>query len=156
MLKVFLGSNYIFMKDKISMVSEYFNAMYDSSWLSSKMARKIIREVDKSEYIDGEYIQSPVYGGISPRDLSSGCKALLILLNEPDKIVSGDRLGDNCFPLLFEMAKDKDYTITLAHWFDFDRVGSFAMVNARTGDVIDTPLEFMKQYSYEDSIESNP
>ena len=108
--------------------------------------------VDSSEYIDGEYIQSPVFGGISPRDLSTGCKALLILLNEPDKIVSGDRMGDNCYPVLFEMAKNADYTITLSHIIDFRRMEPFEFKNARTGKLITNSKEFLQEYVTEDSI----
>ncbi len=46
------------------------------------MAKQIIHEIDDSTYVTGEYIESPVFGAISPKDLSTGCKAVLILLNE--------------------------------------------------------------------------
>lgn len=149
-----MGSNYLFMDNKISYVSDYFDAVYDSSWFQSDMARKIIETIDRSKYVDGEYIQSPTLGGISPRDLSTGCKALLILLNEPDKIVSGDRMGDNCYPTLFEMSKDKDYTITLCHFIDFSNIEPFDIRNARTGNIVHTAKEFMFEYFTEDSIDS--
>ena len=103
-------------------------------------------------YISGEYIQSPVLGGISPRDLSSGCKALLILLNEPDKIVSGDRMGDNCYPVLLKMAESADYTITLCHLIDFRGYENFKVKNARTGKIIEDALDFLKEYVTEDNM----
>lgn len=132
------------MEGKISYVSQYFDAVYDSSWLSSDWAKRIIREIDKSEYISGEYIESPVLGGISPRDLSSGCKALLILLNEPEQIVSGDRMGDNCYPLLLEMAKEKDYTITLDHWVNLNKYEPLNIINAETGELIKTAIDMLE------------
>ena len=153
MLNVYMGSNFLFMDDKISYVSEYFDAVYDASWFKSDMAKKIIKAIDKSDYIDGEYIKSPVFGGISPRDLSTGCKALLILLNEPDKIVSGDRMGDNCYPMLFEMAKTHDYTITLCHFIDFTSIEPIQLKNARTGKVLNSTKEFMFEYFAEDSLD---
>ena len=143
------------MDGKISNVSDYFDAVYDSSWLSSDYAKRIIKEIDKSEYIDGEYIQSPVLGGMSPRDLSSGCKALLILLNEPDKIVSGDRMGDNCYPLLLEMSKTSDYTITLSHWPNLKVCEPFVMANARTGEKMSTYFEFIENYTKEENETCN-
>lgn len=143
MLKIYFGSKYIFMENKISEVSQYFDAVYDSTWLSSEWAKRIIKEIDKSEYISGEYIESPVFGGISPRDLSTGCKALLILLNEPDKIISGDRMGDNCYPLLLEMSKDKDYTITLAHWVNLSEYEPLNILNAETGEILTKAIELM-------------
>lgn len=146
MLNIWLGTNFLFMENKISYVSNYFDAMYEESWFKSDMAKHIIRTIDKSEYIDGDYIRSPEFGGIPPRDLSTGCKALLILLNEPESIVSGDRMGDNCYPVLFEMAKDHDYTITLCHMMDFRGVANFIFRNARTGKIVNTPVGFVEEY----------
>lgn len=153
MLNIWLGNNYLFMKDKIGYVSEYFDAMYDENWFRSDMAKHIIWAIDESEYIDGDYIKSPGFGGISPRDLSTGCKALLTLLNEPNEIVSGDRMGDNCFPVLFEMAKKRDYTITLCHIVDFSNIKNFVFRNARTGVIINTPEGFIEEYVREDNLD---
>ncbi len=150
MLRTYLGSGYLFMEGKISYVTDYFDAVYGPEWFDSDWVKRIVREIDKSEYIDGEYIQSPVLGGISPRDLSSGCKALLILLNEPDKIVSGDRMGDNCYPLLFEMGKEMDLTIALSHWPELGNIEPFDIINARTGKHMHTELEFMDEYIAEE------
>mgnify|MGYP004560074383 FL=1 len=141
------------MKDKVNYPSDYFDAMYDKSWLCSDMAKYIIKTVDKSDYVSGEYIESPVFGGISPRDLSTGCKALLILLNEPDNIVSGDRMGDNCIPVLLKMATEHDYTITLSRIIDFTGYENFIMRNARTGKLITTPVEFLKEYVSEEKVQ---
>lgn len=146
MLKIYFGSDSIFMYGKISYVSEYFDGMYEQSWLSSNWGRQIIKEIDNSDYIDGEYIKSPVLGGISPRDLSSGCKALLILLNEDDVIVSGDRMGDNCFPLLLELAKERDLIITLAHWVTMKDFEPFEILDMRTDKILRTALEFADAY----------
>ena len=89
----------------------------------------------------------PILGGISPRDLSTGCKALLILLNEPETIVSGDRMGDNCYPLLLEMAKEKDYTITLAHWVNLKEYEPLDIYDIPTNQKITTALEMMRCYA---------
>ena len=144
MLKIIFGVKGLELPDRIAYVSDYFNAMYDKTWLSSDMARRIIKEVDDSDYIDGEYIQSPILGGMSPRDLSTGCKALLILLNEPDVIVSGDRMGDNCYPLLLEMAKMRDITITLCHFVELEEYEPLNIQNVITGEKITTSLELME------------
>jgi len=105
-------------EDKLSEVAMYFDEAYEKWWLESDIAKEIIKDVDSSEYIGGECIMSPVFGMISPRDLSTGCKACLVLLNEPEHIVSGERFGDNCFKWLSKIGEQQDITITLSHFID--------------------------------------
>lgn len=103
-------------KDKISSVSDYFDAVYEPEWLNSQLAKDIIKGIDLSTHIKDNIIESPVLGGISPVQLSSGCKGCLLLLNEDDIIVSGERFGDNCFYWLGKIGKVKDIHITLHHY----------------------------------------
>lgn len=111
MLYVYLGTH----ADSIHYVSDYFNAMYEPEWLNNDFARRAIHEVDKSEYVNGDYIKDYQGIGMSARGLSTGCKALILLYNEPEHEICGERLGDNCFPLLFFLAEKKDIHITLSH-----------------------------------------
>ena len=46
-----------------------------------RFAREVIRKVDKSEVLDKQAIQSPVFGIISPERLSGGTKTLLLMKN---------------------------------------------------------------------------
>lgn len=144
MLKIIFGSKGLEWPNRVAYVSDYFDAMYDSSWLCSETAKSIIKEIDDSEYIDGEYIQSPILGGMSPRDLSTGCKALLIILNEPETIVSGDRMGDNCFPILLNLAKEHDITITLCHYVDLSQYEPLDIQNVITGERVTSAIELME------------
>ena len=146
MLKIIFGPKGLDWPDRVAYVSNYFDAQYEASWLQSDMAKRIIKTIDDSEYVSGEFIQSPVLGGISPRDLSTGCKALLIILNEPDTVVSGDRMGDNCYPLLLEIAKDRDVTITLCHYVDLQKYEPLDILNVLTGEHITTALGVMEAY----------
>lgn len=146
MLRIIFGSQGLDWPNRVAYVSDYFDAQYDSSWFQSRMAKRIIKEIDDSEYISGEYIQSPILGGMSPRDLSTGCKALLILLNEPDTIVSGDRMGDNCYPILLEISKSCDVTITLSHYVDLQKYEPLDIFNVVTGKHITTALGMMEAH----------
>ncbi len=146
MLKIIFGPKGLDWSNRVAYVSDYFDAQYEVSWLQSDMAKRIIKTIDDSEYVSGEFIQSPVLGGISPRDLSTGCKALLIILNEPDTIVSGDRMGDNCYPLLLEIAKNRDVTITLCHYVDLQKYEPLNILNVLTGERITTALGVMEAY----------
>lgn len=144
MLKVWFGEAGLAIVDRIVYVSDYFDAMYEQCWFESDLAKQIIAGVDMSEYIKGEYIESPVLGGISPRDLSTGCKALLILLNMDNVVVSGERMGDNCYPWLFKIAEVKDVTITLCHNVKLEE--SFELIDMEAGRVVRTGLEVLLNY----------
>ena len=143
MLNIYFGESSIFMDNKVSHVSEYFDAVYEQEWLDCEWSRRVIREIDKSTYVCGEYIESPVLGGISPRDLSSGCKALILANFMPELLISGDRMGDNCYPLLLELAEEKDLYITLCHLIDFRKFEPFKVRNAVTGDIITEPIKIL-------------
>ena len=74
----------------------YFKNTYESEWLESELAKKMIQDVDDSEVLGGECIKSPVLGQIPPERLSGGVKTLLLMLNEPDRIFNASTCGDNC------------------------------------------------------------
>ncbi len=120
MLTVLLGKDYLFMDNKISDVSEYFDSWYETSWFEDAMGKRIVKEIDEVEYFGkGDVFISETYGALSSRELSSGSKALLLLWNRSDLLISGDRMGDNCVPILMDIAEKKDITITLCHAMKF-------------------------------------
>lgn len=143
MLRVAFRDLGMSIEGKISYVSDYFDAQYEQSWLQAPLAKEIIRDVDASEYVSGEYIESPVFGGISPLMLSTGCKALLLLLNEDDIIVSGERMGDNCFKWALKIAERKDITITLNHMVELEE--PFKVVSLNTGKEITSNSELFEE-----------
>lgn len=139
MLHVFIGTR----GDSVDNVSGYFDAEYDCTWFCSQLAKDIIAGVDESTYVEDEFIKSSVLGGISPRDLSSGCKGLLLLLNEPFLVVCGERFGDNCFPWLFKIADTQDITITLSHLPNFEETFNMHIMNSDV--IVHTHDEFISE-----------
>ena len=102
------------LSNRISNVSAHFDFNYEPEWFSDPLVKRIIGEIDNTKVIDGINLYNEVLLGISPVSLSSGSKALILLLKE-DYIIDGDRLGDNCMGLLIDIAKKKDITITTSH-----------------------------------------
>ncbi len=45
----------------------YFNNTYDEKWITSDIARKIIKDIDKSEVLGENCIESPILGQISQK-----------------------------------------------------------------------------------------
>lgn len=109
------------MKEKIVHPGKYFDSIYEASWLNNEFAKAVIKAIDKSDHIKDNYIESPILGGISPRDLSTGCKGLILLQNLPGIVANGERFGDNCFPWLSKLGEMQDIHITLHHYLrDWD------------------------------------
>ncbi len=103
----------------------YFNNSYDPEWLVTDLAKKMIKDVDESNVLSGECINSPVLGQISTERLSGGVKTLLLILNEPNRIFKASMCGDNCAKWILKIGKMKDVTINLRHMMSFGKDTNF-------------------------------
>ena len=121
----------------------YFKNTYESEWLESELAKKMIQDVDDSEVLGGECIKSPVLGQISPERLSGGVKTLLLMLNEPDRIFNASTCGDNCAKWILEIAKQKDLTINLRHMMNFGKDTDFEIKIKNGGEVVHSMKELI-------------
>ena len=115
MLRIWFGDR----KDVIMNSSVYFRNTYKDAWITDEFAKKVIKDIDKSEVIDAQNIQSPVLGGISPEKLSSGVKTLILMKHNPGKVFNASNCGDNCAKWILDIAREKDFTIALFHVMDF-------------------------------------
>lgn len=113
----------------------YFKNSYDNSWLLDDFAKKVIKQIDKSEVIDAETIKSPVLGIIPPTSLSGGVKTLLLIKNCPDEVFNASTCGDNCAKYILGLAKKKDITINLRHIMDFGK-GKFTVKILNDGSIV--------------------
>ena len=145
MLTVYLGKDYLYVNGKISNVSAYFDEMYEPEWFSSDFAKRVANSIDNVEYFgSGDVFISDKYGAMPAKELSSGTKALLILANEENVLVSGDRMGDNCVPFLLELAEKKDIKITLCHLMQFPEQFEFYCIPQNK--VITTSEDFLRAW----------
>lgn len=112
MLKIWSGP---FRDDCITDVNLYFKTHKKSDWFNHNWVRKVIKDIDRVDAIQDEYMISPVIGAMSPNDLSSGCKCLIMMYNLPDSNVYASRCGDNCAKYIVELSRQRDVTITLHH-----------------------------------------
>lgn len=117
MLQIFFGE----MPEAIYNTEVYFQNVYEDEWITDDFAREVIRKVDKSEVLDKQAIQSPVFGIISPERLSGGTKTLLLMKNMPDQIFNASTCGDNCAPFILKLARERDLTINLYHLMNFGK-----------------------------------
>ena len=78
----------------------YFN-LYTSNENFSKENEKIIWLIDHAKLISNKRIETK-YGLGTVRNLSSGCKTLLNVMKNPDKVVNADECGKNVLDILFK------------------------------------------------------
>lgn len=104
----------------------------------------MIKDVDRSEVVSANLIQSPVLGPISTRDLSGGVKTLiLIAFDTSQKIFNASVCGDNCAKWILEIAKMKDIAINLRHIMDFG-AERFEIKVMNTGEIVHNMSELVK------------
>lgn len=144
MLSIIYGD----VKNSIYNTNVYFKNSYEPEWLESELARKMIKDIDKSDVLSGECINSPVLGQIPPERLSGGVKTLLLILNEPDKIFNASTCGDNCAKWLLEIGRQKDVTINLRHMMGFGKETEFNIKIRNNGKIVHSMKELIPAASY--------
>ena len=130
-------------ENSIYNTSVYFKNTYEPEWMESELAKKMIKDVDDSDVLSGECINSPVLGQIPPERLSGGVKTLLLMLNEPDKIFNASTCGDNCAKWILEIGKRKDLTINLRHMMSFGHETEFEIKIANGGEIVHSMRELI-------------
>lgn len=121
----------------------YFKNTCEPEWFETELAKQIVREVDDSEVLSSECIQSPVLGQIPPERLSGGVKTLLLILNEPEKIFNASTCGDNCAKWILEIGKREDVTINLRHMMDFGKDTVFEIKIKNGGEIVHSMKELI-------------
>lgn len=97
----------------------YFNFNYEDEWLNDPLVKEMVLDVDKSEILSPNCIQSPVLGQIPPTKLSGGVKALIMMLYEEQYIVWGTSCGNNCAKWIKKIGEMKDIIVCFTHMMDF-------------------------------------
>ena len=118
MLSVYYGD----MPEAIYNPALFFKNSYSDDWITDELSKEMIRDVDKSEVIGPRIIDSPVLGGITPRELSGGVKTLICIYKRPERVFNASACGDNCAKWLLEIGKRQDVTINLRHLMDFGEI----------------------------------
>ncbi|MCD8014698.1 MAG: DUF4869 domain-containing protein [Lachnospiraceae bacterium] len=97
----------------------FFKNTYTDDWITDELSKKMIEDIDKSIVLGARIIDSPVLGGITPRELSGGVKTLISIYKAPDKIFNASACGDNCAKWILKIGELQDITINLRHLMDF-------------------------------------
>ena len=145
MLNIYYGD----MPEAIYNTSVYFRNAYKDKWITKKMARKMIWDIDKSEVISETLIESPIFGMISPTQLSGGVKTLILIAYDKEHIFNHSNCGDNCAKWILKIAekrheKGKKVVINLRHLMDFGD-GEFKIRVLNTGKIVRNMAELIPE-----------
>jgi hypothetical protein len=120
-----------------------FDEEYEPEWLMEDKIKAMIKDIDKSEVISGNLIESPIFGPIPPKDLSGGVKTLIMASHDDSRIYNLTSCGDNCAKWVIELAKDRDIVMRLGHVMNFKNIKDFEVYNMATGEILTTFIDYL-------------
>ena len=138
MLNIYFGD----MEQAVFNTAVYFKNSYEDSWITEELSKDMIKDIDKSEVLDGGVINSPVLGMIPPVNLSGGVKTLILMEHEPEKVFNASTCGDNCAKWILKIAENKDITINLRHIMDFGKE-AFQIKILNTNEIVHNMKELI-------------
>lgn len=107
--------------DNVNYGPGWFKANYNPDWLKDPLVQEMILDIDKSRYIDGLVIESPVLGPIPPERLSGGVQTLIMIYERPDLVFDATSCGENCSKWILKIGRLKDVIINLKYLMKFDK-----------------------------------
>ena len=94
-------------KDWIIQNDLYFNLNTGNEEMTQN-EKELIQQVDNAKLTSDKHIETK-YGLGTIRNLSSGCKTLLNIVNHPDKVICVEECGPNVLKIIFTMDNIKIY-----------------------------------------------
>lgn len=137
MLKIILGNKdenkYLRDKKYVNYNDGLFDDEYEEGWFNDTFIKRILADIDNIDLSksNGSLFKNSITGDIhSPKELSTGCKTLILIYKYKDVIFQA-RFGDNCTDLLEEIALNNDITIKsdYLHVFNFKVLNEIEYIN---------------------------
>ena len=131
-------------KNCIKSIDATFNYRKKQDWFEREDVRRVIKSIDLTEVIEGECLRSPVLGVIAPERLSTGCKAIILMIMYPQYKIYATKCGDNCSPEILRVADIEDRTIVLNHVMEFKE--PFTAIIVESGIKVHSMKEFIDEF----------
>lgn len=143
MLKVYIERS---LYELAGSASAYFDYMLDDKYIETDFSKRVVKEIDKSELVNRNYVLSPVLGSISTKNISGGAK-ILICTMYTDKIYRASSFGDNCFPILADICREKDVILLMDVSFTPFRAGFDKVYFIDSDKTVYTDMDFIKEFA---------
>ncbi|MBQ2882552.1 MAG: DUF4869 domain-containing protein [Alphaproteobacteria bacterium] len=121
----------------------FFDAEYEGEWLEEGLIKEMILDVDKSEVISGQLIQSPILGPIPPERLSGGVKTLIMASHDNTRVYNLTSCGDNCAKWVLKLAENQDIVMRLGHYMNFESCEPFQIEILNLNRIVTNYTEFV-------------
>lgn len=138
MLRIHFGE-----MEKVNYGPSWFKNNYKTEWLEDPFVQEMIKDVDKSSYVSGFVIDSPVFGPIPPERLSGGVQTLIMIYERPDLVFDATSCGQNCAKWLLEIGKKKDVTVNLNYIMHLEEIPDFEVFIENDNIVASTPKDYI-------------
>jgi hypothetical protein len=137
MLKIWYYGGVDYMTDAPS----YFDNVYEDEWIEDDFVKEMIKDVDNSTVINAHIIESPIFGAITPKELSGGVKVLILMLKDDSFVYNLSNCGNNCAKWVLKIAQQKDLEVYLQHIIRFE--GEFEIKIMNTNKIVHNPREYV-------------
>lgn len=130
-------------------IGAYFDDFFLHKWFADDVVKRIIKEIDNSEVVNGYTIKSNTTGyTFPPTKLSVSAKTLILMWLEPETIFNISFCSDNCLPLFFEIidkhAKNgKDIIACVHHFLKLPENTSVEVIDGNKNILVTTPTDFL-------------
>lgn len=138
MLKIWYDANIDYMKDAPS----YFDNVYEDEWMEDAFVKEMIQDVDHCTVVSSHVIESPIFGVITPRELSGGVKVLILMLKDDSFVYNMSNCGDDCAKWILKIAEKKELPVYLEHIMQFEGVFTIEILN--TKKIVHNPQEYVE------------
>ena len=138
MLKIIFGD-----MDNVNYGPYWFKNNYKTEWLQDEFVQEMILDVDKSRYIDGYVIDSPVFGPIPPERLSGGLQTLIVIYKRPGLVFDATSCGQNCAKWLVDIGKKIDVTVNLNYLMHIEEVPGFEVYIENERKTVSSPEDYI-------------
>ena len=121
----------------------WFKYNYHPEWFKDEFVQEMILAVDKSRYVDGLVIDSPVLGPIPPERLSGGVRTLIMIYERPDLVFDATSCGENCAEWLLEIGKRKDVKVKLDYLMAIQEHAPFEILIENENRIVTTAEDYV-------------
>ena len=145
MLNIYFGS----MEGELRTADGWFDNQLPDEYYTTEFSKKVIKDIDKSDVLSVNAVDSPILGIIPITGISSGSKGVIVL-RYTDKVVNLVSLGDNCVRSLLSILEEKELTVSSLRFVDFYKYGYQGDINIlNDNSTVSNSLDlFNKYYEY--------
>lgn len=143
MLKVYIGQK----PGGLGKPDAWFDIEMDKELLLTDFAKNAIKVIDKSTVLGKNVIESPIFGGIPPMQLSTGVKNVILAKFHPEFVINWVYMGRNCLPFLMDIANESDIEVSAGCYYDpysYGYKGDIEILN--DGSIVHGTTEFAIAY----------